>query len=91
MKKRLLLCIWIMTGVIAGCSVEKKKKNKVNIEEVEIVAPNVQGAGWDLTARAMQKTLTEEKIFTKPIIVTNKVGGSGDVGGNIRNKKAVTY
>lgn len=55
MKKRLLLCIWIMTGVIAGCSSEKSQTNIVNIDEVEIVAPNVQGAGWDLTARAMQK------------------------------------
>lgn len=61
MKKRLLLCIWIMTGVLVGCSVEKTNTNKVNIDKVEIVAPNVQGAGWDLTARAMQKTLTEEK------------------------------
>ena len=33
----------------------KTQTNTVNIEEVEIVAPNVQGAGWDLTARAMQK------------------------------------
>ncbi len=55
MKKRLLLCIWIMTGVIVGCSSEKSHTNKVNIDKVEIVAPNVQGAGWDLTARAMQK------------------------------------
>ena len=45
-----------MTGVIAGCSSEKSQTNTVNIEEVEIVAPNVQGAGWDLTARAMQNT-----------------------------------
>ena len=44
-----------MTGVIAGCSSEKSQMNTVNIEEVEIVAPNVPGAGWDLTARAMQK------------------------------------
>ncbi|NWK71154.1 tripartite tricarboxylate transporter substrate binding protein [Bacillus paramycoides] len=87
MKKRLLLCIWIMTGVIAGCSSEKNHTNKVNIDKVEIVAPNVQGAGWDLTARAMQKTLTEEKIFTKPITVTNKVGGSGDVGWKYTKQK----
>lgn len=87
MKKRLLLCIWIMTGVIVGCSSEKPQTNTVNIEEVEIVAPNVQGAGWDLTARAMQKTLTEEKIFTKPITVTNKVGGSGDVGWKYTKQK----
>ncbi|MED1565609.1 tripartite tricarboxylate transporter substrate binding protein [Bacillus paramycoides] len=87
MKKRLLLCIWIMTGVIAGCSSEKPQTNKVNIDEVEIVAPNVPGAGWDLTARAMQKALTEEKIFTKPITVTNKVGGSGDVGWKYTKQK----
>lgn len=87
MKKRLLLCIWIMTGVIAGCSSEKSETNTVNIEEVEIVAPNVQGAGWDLTARAMQKTLAEEKIFTKPITVTNKIGGSGDVGWKYTKQK----
>ncbi|PGZ09660.1 hypothetical protein COE30_07635 [Bacillus cereus] len=87
MKKRLLLCIWIMTGVIAGCSSEKPQMSTVNIEEVEIVVPNVQGAGWDLTARAMQKTLIEEKIFTKPITVTNKVGGSGDVGWKYTKQK----
>ncbi|PGD66086.1 tripartite tricarboxylate transporter substrate binding protein [Bacillus wiedmannii] len=87
MKKRLLLCIWIMTGVIAGCSSEKSQTNTVNIDKVEIIAPNVQGAGWDLTARAMQKTLTEEKIFTKPITVTNKVGGSGDVGWKYTKQK----
>ena len=33
------------------------------------------------------KTLTEEKIFTKPITVTNKVGGSGDVGWKYTKQK----
>lgn len=40
---------------------KKTYNNKMNIEEIEIVASNVQGAGWDLTAWAMQKTLTKEK------------------------------
>ncbi|MGG0760976.1 tripartite tricarboxylate transporter substrate binding protein [Bacillus paramycoides] len=87
MKKRLLLCTWIIIGVMAGCSSEKSHTNKVNIDKVEIVAPNVPGAGWDLTARAMQKALTEEKIFTKSITVTNKVGGSGDVGWKYTKQK----
>ncbi len=67
MKKRLLLCIWIMTGVIviAGCSSEKSHTNKVNIDKLEIVAPNVQGAGWDLTARAMQKNTSRRKNLHK--------------------------
>ena len=75
-----------MTGVIAGCSSEKSETNTVNIEEVEIVAPNVQGAGWDLTARAMQNA-RRRKIFTKPITVTNKIGGSGDVGWKYTKQK----
>lgn len=79
-----------MTGVIVGCSSEKSHTNTVNIDKVEIVAPNVQGAGWDLTARAMQNT-NGRKIFTKPITVTNKVGGSGDVGWKYTKQKAVTY
>ncbi|MED1112157.1 tripartite tricarboxylate transporter substrate binding protein [Bacillus paramycoides] len=87
MKKRLLLCTWIIIGVMAGCSSEKSHTNKVNIDKVEIVAPNVPGAGWDLTARAMQKALTEEKNFTKSITVTNKVGGSGDVGWKYTKQK----
>lgn len=88
MKKRLLACLWLLTGAIAGCSLEKPQAtNKIDIDQVELVAPNVVGAGWDLTARAMQKTLNEEKIFTKPIVVTNKVGGSGDVGWKYTKKK----
>ena len=75
-----------MTGAIAGCSSEKSYTNKVNIDKVEIVAPNVQGAGWDLTARAMQNA-HRRKIFTKPITVTNKVGGSGDVGWKYTKQK----
>ncbi|WP_028402024.1 tripartite tricarboxylate transporter substrate binding protein [Ectobacillus panaciterrae] len=81
MKKRLLPFIWLLVGTITGCSLEKSPgTDKIDIDQVELVAPNVVGAGWDLTARAMQRTLKEEKIFTKPIVVTNKVGGSGDVG-----------
>ncbi len=88
MKKRLLLCIWIMTGVIAGCSSEKSETNKVNIDKVEIVAPNVQGAGWDLTARAMQKNARRRKNLHK----TNYCHKQNRwrlvmSDGNIRNKK----
>ncbi|WOE47170.1 hypothetical protein Q5P00_05460 [Bacillus thuringiensis] len=61
MKKRLLLCIWIMTGVIAGCSSERSHTNKMSIDKVEIVAPNVQGAGWDLTARRCKKRSQKKK------------------------------
>ncbi|MCE0554523.1 hypothetical protein LQK80_25860 [Bacillus thuringiensis] len=34
----------------------------MSIDKVEIVAPNVQGAGWDLTARAMQKRSQKKNL-----------------------------
>lgn len=40
-----------------------------------------------LNSTSNAKTLTEEKIFTKPITVTNKVGGSGDVGWKYTKQK----
>lgn len=47
---------------------------------VEIVAPAGPGGGWDLTARAIQRSATEEKLVGKNIIVSNKPGGGGAVG-----------
>ncbi|PGC52982.1 tripartite tricarboxylate transporter substrate binding protein [Bacillus pseudomycoides] len=88
MRKRLLVFIWLLAGAVVVCLLEKPQAtNKIDIDQVEFVAPNVAGAGWDLTARAMQRTLQEEKIFTKPIVVTNKIGGSGDVGWKYTKKK----
>ena len=42
-----------------------------------------------LNSASDAKTLTEEKIFTKPITVTNKVGGAGDVGWKYTKQKGV--
>ena len=47
---------------------------------IEIVAPAGPGGGWDLTARAIQRAATEEKLVGKNIIVSNKPGGGGAVG-----------
>lgn len=46
---------------------------------VEIIAPSGPGGGWDRTARAAQKVLTEEKLVSQPIVVNNVAGGSGAV------------
>ena len=45
----------------SGLFLGKSHTNKVNIDKLEIVAPNVQGAGWDLTARVMQKRSQKKK------------------------------
>ncbi len=49
---------------------------------IEIIAPAGPGGGWDLLARTIQKTLTEEKLVSRPIIVSNKPGGGGATGWN---------
>lgn len=46
---------------------------------VLFIAPATPGGGWDLTARALAKTLQDEKLVPVPISVTNMTGGSGIV------------
>ena len=47
---------------------------------IELFAPAGPAGGWDLLARAMQKSLTEEKLVDQPVLVTNKPGGGGASG-----------
>jgi len=47
---------------------------------IELVAPAGPGGGWDMLCRVIQKTLVDEKLVDKPVIVTNKPGGGGAVG-----------
>ncbi|WP_374723968.1 Bug family tripartite tricarboxylate transporter substrate binding protein [Calidifontibacillus erzurumensis] len=46
---------------------------------ITIVAPSGAGGGWDLTARAVAKVLTETKLVDQTITVENKPGGGGAV------------
>jgi tripartite-type tricarboxylate transporter receptor subunit TctC len=48
-------------------------------KEVEFVAPMAPGGGTDLAARALAKAA--EKPFGQPVVVVNKEGGNGAVGG----------
>jgi len=47
---------------------------------VEIIAPAGPGGGWDMVARFMKTTLTNDNIVDESIIVTNKPGGGGATG-----------
>lgn len=47
---------------------------------IEIVAPAGPGGGWDQTARAIQRTVTEDKLVKRNVIVSNKPGGGGATG-----------
>jgi putative tricarboxylic transport membrane protein len=47
---------------------------------VEIVAPGAAGGGLDLVARTLQASIQQQKLSSKPVIVTNRPGGGGTVG-----------
>lgn len=46
---------------------------------ITIVAPSGAGGGWDLTARAVSKVLSETKLVEQTLTVENKPGGGGAV------------
>ena len=77
MRKALGIGVLLMV-VLCGASLAQAAWAPVR--PVEIVAPAGPGGGWDLLARTMQKVLTEEKILSVPVLVTNKPGGGGATG-----------
>ena len=70
----------IATALVSNASAQGAKKDWVPDSTIEIIAPASPGGGWDLTARAVQRTMTESKLVTKNIIVSNKPGGGGATG-----------
>jgi putative tricarboxylic transport membrane protein len=75
----------LLTLSLAGCSedasADKKGSSSSKYPEnnITIVAPSGAGGGWDLTARAISKTMGETKLIDKSIVVENKPGGGGAV------------
>jgi tripartite-type tricarboxylate transporter receptor subunit TctC len=79
----------VLTGsLLAGCSQPKETEQPKEQQQegwkpdstIEIIAPAGPGGGWDMLARMMQTTLSNDKIVDQPIIITNKPGGGGATG-----------
>ena len=67
---------------LAACSKtdgEDQGSSKYPDRNITIVAPSGAGGGWDLTARAIAKTMNDTKLVEKSITVENKPGGGGAV------------
>ena len=91
MKKLLLLCFALTSSVIlAACSGDTKTEGTKAVDgeasstgypdtNITIVAPSGAGGGWDLTARAISKVMSETDLIDKPITVENRPGGGGAV------------
>jgi len=72
-----LILIIALVGVVSTVAAAPSWKPT---KTIEIVAPANPGGGWDMLARVVQKSLMDEKLVDKNIIVVNKPGGSGAVG-----------
>lgn len=70
---------------LTACSADESEgkvegaTSKYPESNITIVAPSGAGGGWDLTARAIAKTMSETKLIDKSIVVENKPGGGGAV------------
>lgn len=73
--------------LFAGCSTSKASSNtggtapevKYPDKALEFIAPAGAGGGWDTTIRTVAKVLTDTKLVSVPMPVTNKPGGGGGI------------
>lgn len=79
MKRKIavLFAFFSMMLVITGCSIGSGGSSKYPSKNITIVAPSGAGGGWDLTARAIAKTMNDTGIIEKSITVENRPGGGG--------------
>ncbi|PGT81770.1 MULTISPECIES: tripartite tricarboxylate transporter substrate binding protein [Bacillaceae] len=79
MRKRIFyVCLYFLLFLF-GCSVQENNEFLLS-EDITIIAPSSKGGGWDLTARAVQRTLLSEGIIEEDIQVVNKIGAGGELG-----------
>ncbi|WP_172369538.1 Bug family tripartite tricarboxylate transporter substrate binding protein [Sporosarcina jiandibaonis] len=65
---------------LSACSEEgESASSDYPKNNMTIIAPSGAGGGWDLTARAIAKTMNDTKLIDKSITVENKPGGGGAV------------
>ncbi|MGJ9459968.1 tripartite tricarboxylate transporter substrate binding protein [Oceanobacillus sp. CF4.6] len=90
MKKFLFILLFL--GLILGaCSNSASGENEFPSENIEIIAPASPGGGWDLTARSVQKILSDNDLVDTNINVINKPGGGGEVGWQYLQPKDAHY
>ena len=82
MRSAKLFCFAVAALACGAVQAQSSGKAWTPDTTIEFIAPAGPGGGWDLTARALQRAATSDKIINKNIIVSNKPGGGGATGWN---------
>jgi tripartite-type tricarboxylate transporter receptor subunit TctC len=78
MKK--LCSLFVLVALVVSVGTLSAAPGWKPTKTIELVAPANPGGGWDMLCRVVQKTLVDEKLVEKNVIVVNKPGGGGSVG-----------
>ncbi|WP_026572049.1 MULTISPECIES: tripartite tricarboxylate transporter substrate binding protein [Sediminibacillus] len=80
--KKIIKVLLTMSVILitAACAGNASGNDGYPNKNIEMVAPASPGGGWDLTARSLEKVLSEQELVDKNINVVNKPGGGGEVG-----------
>ncbi|KPH72141.1 MULTISPECIES: Bug family tripartite tricarboxylate transporter substrate binding protein [Bacillaceae] len=78
--KKFLFVVLFLGFILGACSNSTSSGGDFPSKNIEIIAPASPGGGWDLTARSVQKILTDNELVDANINVINKPGGGGEVG-----------
>jgi putative tricarboxylic transport membrane protein len=76
----------LATGSAAGCEKDTAGGGSASGEvqyptkTLQLMVPAAPGGGWDLTARTMQKAMTDGKLVEQPVEVYNVTGAAGTIG-----------
>jgi len=82
----MLLGIFLVSSVLTGCS-SNSSSTTYPAKTIEIVVPYSPGGMSDLSARLLAKSIESE--LGKPVMVVNKAGGNGLIGGDYVAKSKV--
>ena len=82
----LAACVPLLVLAATGCGKDgagsdaSSEAVKYPTKTVQLMAPAAPGGGWDITARSLQKTLTDAKLVEKSVEVYNVPGAAGTLG-----------
>ncbi|MEV4753577.1 tripartite tricarboxylate transporter substrate binding protein [Micromonospora sp. NPDC049559] len=81
----LAACVPLLVLAAAGCSKDGAGAGsggtvKYPTRTVHLMAPAAPGGGWDVTARTLQKALTDGKLVDESVEVYNVPGAAGTLG-----------